>query len=205
MPLLHGRSRHSEKFLGRHPAAAAHLDGAMRSASSAPSKPTEGACLDDGNRSAVGCAVWNLTAATPIRKAFGASRLLSPNGRRFTWKRDTIWRMSVEIAPSGLTALRTCIFTSQPLGRLPLTNSMEHTTMKIALRRSDVNPSAKKVEPPKFRSNGITFVNPQDGDICYIGPCDRDDQGNITGTRTVCYFTDSGCDDCVSEQDPACV
>jgi len=38
-------------------------------------------------------------------------------------------------------------------------------------------------------AGGIQFDSPQENYICYMGPCSG-------GYRTICYHTDSGCNNC---------
>jgi hypothetical protein len=59
----------------------------------------------------------------------------------------------------------------------------------------------KKVSPPaqKDRVGGIVIDHPTKDGICYIGPCEPG-----TGGRTVCYTSETGCDNCFFEYDPQC-
>lgn len=55
----------------------------------------------------------------------------------------------------------------------------------------------KKVPPDKLKKpkNGSIEFEPRTKDyMCYVGPCDG-------GFREVCYYSDTGCDDCFYSSD----
>lgn len=51
-----------------------------------------------------------------------------------------------------------------------------------------------EIENSKKTEGGIYNADPQLLNQCYVGPC-------IDGYRTVCYYSDTGCDDCFQDPD----
>jgi hypothetical protein len=49
--------------------------------------------------------------------------------------------------------------------------------------------SGAMMTPLQSLSGGLYFTPAQVSYICYVGPCSD-------GTRTICYRTESGCDNC---------
>jgi hypothetical protein len=55
---------------------------------------------------------------------------------------------------------------------------------------SEANRILKKANPPQNKEYGVIITDAEVESLCYLGPCD--DNGN----RTICYRTDTGCDNC---------
>lgn len=54
--------------------------------------------------------------------------------------------------------------------------------------------SATDVSASKALAGGISFSPNVKDYLCYTGPCSN-------GWRTICYYTDTGCDDCRQTQE----
>jgi hypothetical protein len=70
-------------------------------------------------------------------------------------------------------------------------------TKKIALAKGLRRASVEEVTKYKKHGQGHIHTHPNDeGDWCYTGPCEPDQQA-----RLICYLSETGCDDCFWDPD----